>query len=181
MLVSCIHNEGKGVNVLAYSHEGQEPHTALHQDFLFILVMNQMSDHYYWIFCGTLKCKLIKRRRDRCRIVEFLSTHLHLPRVLRPGLHLLSKAVSRRPGRRALALSLLCISHTAGCSGSKGYCPITGMLRPHQQTYVTELVPKFHCTNPYGKCSTKGEWCETQIFILLSASTPRVKYIQFRI
>lgn len=54
MLVSCIHNEGERVNILAYSHEGKEPHTTFHHDLLFILVRNQMIDRYYWIFCGTL-------------------------------------------------------------------------------------------------------------------------------
>lgn len=54
MLVSCVHNEGERVDVFAYSHEGQEPHTTLHHDFLFILVRNWRIDHNYWILCGTL-------------------------------------------------------------------------------------------------------------------------------
>lgn len=41
VLVSCVHNEGEGVDVFAHSHEGQEPHTTLHHDLLFILVTNQ--------------------------------------------------------------------------------------------------------------------------------------------
>lgn len=36
-LVPRVHDEGKGVCVLPDTHEGQEPHAALHQHFLFTL------------------------------------------------------------------------------------------------------------------------------------------------
>lgn len=85
MLVSCIHNEGKCVNVLAYSHEGQEPHTTLHHDFLFILVTNQMIDHFYWIFCGTLLLiKLIKWEStlmQHCGMFFFIYLHIETSSV----------------------------------------------------------------------------------------------------
>lgn len=52
-------------------------------------------------------------------------------------------------------------------------------LVPHQKTYIKYCISKFHCIKLYGKCSTFSS--VTEIFILLLASIPRVRQMQFGI
>lgn len=50
VLAPSVHNEGKCMDVPPHTHEGQKPHTALHQYLLFLLLHNRTTEIFLNIF-----------------------------------------------------------------------------------------------------------------------------------
>lgn len=191
VLVACVHNEGEGVDVLAYSHEGQEAHATLHHDLLFILLRSQRVERYYWMLCGTLV--LIKWEDILIHYCDsFLSVwpkHAQAWAGSPPlGCHWGFEHYHRILKCCTLwKLLVLWRNQQHGYMGTMTpkYAPLSLVcyrdvgLVPHQKTYIKYSISKSHCTKLYGKCSTFSS--VTQIFILLLAPIPRVRQMQFGI